>query len=226
MIIGELLYKCRQNAKLKKRYKVLSANRITVESTGYIDELSKLEGNNTIAGKIYQSTLGFGTYVHENSVLKCVRVGRFCSIGEDVNIRLFEHPVNMVSTSPSFYRKSHNTFKSYVSQNYSEDLNINADGYSVEIGNDVWIGRGASIKSGITIADGAVIAAGAVVTHDVGPYEIVGGVPAKLIRKRFDDETIEKLLAIRWWEHDEKWLCEHGDEFSDVSSFVQKHEIN
>lgn len=70
----------------------------------------------------------------------------------------------------------------------------------IVIGNDVWIGYDAVIMSGVNIGDGAIIGTRAVVTKDVSPYTVVGGVPAKPIRKRFDDETIEKLLALRWWD--------------------------
>ena len=70
----------------------------------------------------------------------------------------------------------------------------------MEIGNDVWIGANAIILPGVKICDGVVVAAGAVVTHDIEPYAIVGGIPAKLIKKRFDDEMIKKLLKIAWWE--------------------------
>jgi virginiamycin A acetyltransferase len=70
----------------------------------------------------------------------------------------------------------------------------------ITIGNDVWIGYEAVILSGVTIGDGAIIGARAVVTKDVEPYAVVGGVPAKTIKKRFDSETIEKLLSMRWWD--------------------------
>ncbi len=79
----------------------------------------------------------------------------------------------------------------------------------IVIGNDVWIGYEAVILSGVTVGDGAIIGTRAVVTKDVPPYTIVGGVPAKPIRRRFDDETIARLDAIRWWDRDEAWIGRH-----------------
>ena len=70
----------------------------------------------------------------------------------------------------------------------------------IVIGSDVWIGYEAAVLSGVTIGDGAIIGARAVVTKDVPPYTIVGGVPARHIRRRFDEETIARLMALRWWE--------------------------
>ena len=70
-----------------------------------------------------------------------------------------------------------------------------------EIGNDVWIGEHATIKAGVKIGDGAIVASGAVVTKDVPPYAIVGGVPARLIRMRFGEDTVKRLLASRWWRY-------------------------
>lgn len=69
------------------------------------------------------------------------------------------------------------------------------------IGNDVWIGYGVTVLNGVKIGDGAVLSAGCVVTKDVAPYSVVGGVPARLIKKRFSDEIIERLIKIRWWEY-------------------------
>lgn len=180
-----------------------------------------LEGNNYIAGEIHECKFGYGSYVHKNSVLTNVNVGKFCAIGENVNIRLFQHPTNMVSISPCFYRKKH-TLKTFADKNYYEDLKSDDEGYSVKIGNDVWIGQGVSIKSGITIGDGAVIGTGAVVTKDVEPYAIVGGVPAKLIRYRFSENQIEALLKIQWWNKEVSWFEENGKYFSDVNEFIKK----
>lgn len=85
----------------------------------------------------------------------------------------------------------------------------------INVGNDVWIGIGAIIKSGVIIGDGAVIGAGAVVTKDVRPYEIVAGNPAKHIRFRFDEEIINELLELRWWDFSE-------DKLSVLAEFVRE----
>ena len=79
------------------------------------------------------------------------------------------------------------------------------------IGNDVWVGFGATILSGVTIGDGAVIGARALVAKDVPPYAIVGGVPAKVIKYRFDDATIGRLLKLKWWNCKEKKIRKHVD---------------
>jgi acetyltransferase-like isoleucine patch superfamily enzyme len=92
----------------------------------------------------------------------------------------------------------------------------------VVIGNDVWIGANVVIRSGVTVGDGAVCAAGAVVTRDVQPYSIVGGVPARPIRKRFDDETVNRLLVMRWWRYDATDLA--GLPFHDVHAALDELE--
>ena len=215
-IIGSAIIKTKKNLKQRREFK---SKNVIVEKGAIVDYKTRFEGNNYLAGELYACDFGFGSYVHRRSVLSHVKVGRFCCISEDVNIRLFEHPINMVSMSPCFYRNDFR-YKTYVDENLFDDLHIMESGYTVEIGNDVWIGRGASIRCGVKIGDGAVIGTGAVVTKDVEPYAIVGGVPAKLIKYRFEKDIIDKLLEIKWWDHDEKWLCEHGQEFWDVKSFI------
>ncbi len=87
------------------------------------------------------------------------------------------------------------------------------------IGNDVWIGAHAKIIGGVTIHDGAVVLAGSVVTKDVPSYAIVGGVPAKVLKYRFDEQTVQLLLDSRWWEKDTLWLQEHVTEMQDIEKF-------
>ncbi|CDO60787.1 Chloramphenicol acetyltransferase [Candidatus Phaeomarinobacter ectocarpi] len=120
-----------------------------------------------------------------------LKVGAFCSIGPDV---LFfskaDHPIDLPSTYP---------FKTLIWDTDKPNQDAVTKG-GITIGNDVWIGARAIIMSGVTIADGAIVAAGAVVTKDVEPYAIVGGNPAREIRKRFDDGQITALLNLKWWD--------------------------
>ncbi|MGB0498557.1 MAG: CatB-related O-acetyltransferase, partial [Rubricella sp.] len=92
--------------------------------------------------------------------------------------------------------------------------------------NDVWIGARAIIMSGVTIADGAIVAAGAVVTKDVEPYAIVGGNPARVIRYRFEQRVIERLMALSWWDWDHARIGEALPDFRalDVEAFLEKYE--
>lgn len=96
--------------------------------------------------------------------------------------------------------------KTSTPKNVTEAWNNKGD---IIIGNDVWIGYEAVILAGVTIGDGAIIGTRAVVTKDVPPYSIVGGVPAKSIRKRFDDETIVELLRLKWWDWSEEKIAQN-----------------
>lgn len=121
------------------------------------------------------------SYFARNAYANNLVVGKFCSIGPNFCCGLGIHPTNLVSTSPYFYRGKIEEYK------------------QTTIGNDVFIGANVTILDGITIADGAVIGAGAVVTRDIPPYAIAVGVPAKVVKYRFDEDTIQRLLAEQWW---------------------------
>ena len=88
-----------------------------------------------------------------------------------------------------------------------------------KIGNDVWIGEDVKILGGVTIGDGALVAAGAVVIRDVPPYTIVGGVPAKVIKSRFEPSQVEFLLKFQWWNKDEDWIKNNVEKFQDITQF-------
>ena len=140
--------------------------------------------------------MGRYSYMGNKNVIVNTQIGAFCSIASYCCIGGGNHPVDRLSTSPLFY-KGRNIFGKNFSRipfNSSEPVNI---------GNDVWIGEKVFIKDGITIGDGAIIGAHSVVTHDVAPYAIVAGTPAKLIRYRFDKGTIDYLLQLKWWLLDE-----------------------
>jgi virginiamycin A acetyltransferase len=127
------------------------------------------------------SKFGFRSYSND-SLFRQVEIGRFCSIGRRCSIGAGLHPVNLASTHPS---------------TYDERLSKK----TTHIGNDVWIGDNVVILAGLSVGNGAVIGAGAIVTHDVEPYSIVGGVPAREIRRRFSPETIARFEALHWWDY-------------------------
>lgn len=174
-----------------------------------------------VYGELVSCSIGKGSYVAGHSRLEHTRIGCFCSIGQNVHTIRGQHPVNdWVSTSPSFFSKNPANKLTYCkNQEKFEEYRYLDKGskVAISIGNDVWIGNYVILMEGITIGDGAVIAAGAVVTKDVAPYTIVGGVPAKIIRKRFDDEEIAFLTDLKWWNKDDTWLLEKAEYFSNVT---------
>lgn len=153
--------------------------------------------------KIYNSIVGDYSYVGPKSWLINTVLGKFCSVSSGCNIGLGNHTLNNVSTSPIFTEKINGTGSNWI----SEDVN-KATVLPIKIGNDVWIGTNVIIQSGVIVGDGAVIGAGSIVTKDIPPYAIAVGVPAKIIRYRFDQETIELLLKSKWWDKSETELKE------------------
>lgn len=151
--------------------------------------------------------IGEHSYVNCNTNIMSGKIGKYCSIGYGVDIGMFEHPINMVSTSTEIYKNSSNW-------NELKSPPI--------IGNDVWIGSKATILQDVNIGNGAIVAAGAVVTKDVPPYSIVAGVPAKVIKYRFDEETREKINQMEWWNKDEKWIEENKKLFEDPIKFLEE----
>ena len=161
--------------------------------------------------------MGKYSYIGFYNSLSDVTIGAFCSIASYCSIGGGKHPLDAASTSPVFYSGHNILRKNYCKLPEAKNL-------GVEIGNDVWIGEAVTINDGIKIGTGAVIGAHSVVTKDVPPYAIAVGVPAKVIRYRFDAETIHRLLDSRWWEWPEEKLLENADLFIDPQILLSEIE--
>ena len=147
-----------------------------------IDEKSSI----TVEKNSYLIDAVIETYATNTHVL----IGKFCSMAHDIKFLLaLNHDYRKISTYPYIINL----------QNNSQEPDYIVNKYQVIIGNDVWIGRGVTIMGGLRIGNGAVLGANSVVTKNVPAYSIVAGNPARVIKYRFDSETIRKLLAIKWW---------------------------
>lgn len=165
--------------------------------------------------------IGAYSYIGPGGELCGARIGRFCSIAARVVIGPFEHPTDWISTHPfQFGRSRKFKFWSEATEFRFNQLELKP---APHIGNDVWIGDGARIMRGVTIGNGAIVAAGAVVTRNVPPFAIVGGVPAKIIRYRFDQDTIARLEKAQWWNF-KIWAAR--PDFRDIASILKTIEEN
>ena len=164
---------------------------------------------------LVESVLDDYSYIGANSTILHTRIGKFCSISNYCAIGGGSHPLNWVSTSPVF-----NNSKSILNFRIT-DMPYNPFAETI-IGNDVWVGSHCLIRAGVKISDGAVIGMGSVLTHDVGPYEVWARNPAKLIKKRFTDEEIEKLVKTEWWQWSEEKIQKYSDKFNNISAFLEE----
>ena len=180
------------------------------------------EGNNFISTKanLLNCKVGFASYLGIESTLCNAHIGNYTSIGPYVKCIIGNHPTNtFVSTHPAFFSTRKQSGFSFVEKDiFNEFANPIEKGspYTIRIGNDVWIGARVTIIDGVNIGDGAIIASGALVNKDVAPFSIVGGVPAKEIKKRFGEEEIAFLNKLKWWDKDFEWVKEHASYFTDI----------
>ncbi len=172
--------------------------------------------------RLRSSSLGDFTYVARNSQIYQTKIGKFSCIGPHVNTGMGAHPSStFVSSHPLFY--------STIGQSSGlviVEKNLFDEFPETTIGNDVWIGNNVSIKYGVHIGDGAIIGAGAVVTKNVEPYSIVGGVPAKIIKYRFNPAQIDFLLNFKWWNKDLEWIKANKHLFTDIERFMAQYNKN
>ena len=163
--------------------------------------------------EFYDSSIGRHSYIGYNSEIHSCDIGAFCSIANGLIVGGAKHPLNWVSTSPVFYDVGGGT-GSHLGNHKIESLK------RTSIGDDVWIGSRVIIMQGLNIGTGAVVGAGSVVTKDVPPYAIVAGCPARIIKYRFDDDTIRMLLDSRWWNLSDEKLLKYSIYINQPNLFV------
>ena len=164
--------------------------------------------------QLVNSEMGKYSDIGYDCSIAYTKIGSFVSMGSNCTIGGARHMMTWVSTSPVFCAN-----KDHLQKKFSRHpFNAFAE---TTIGSDVWISDCVMIKGGVTVGHGAVIGMGSIVTRNVPPYEIWAGNPAKMIRKRFDDETIAALLRIKWWDLEDDILAIKAKHFDDVHAFIR-----
>ncbi|RQP21615.1 CatB-related O-acetyltransferase [Piscinibacter terrae] len=190
--------------------KLLKKARMSAVKGSRVHPTSKLESGTSF----FQSTMDRHSFCGYDCEVSHANIGAFVSIANGVVIGGGRHPMEWVGMSPVFY-EGRDSVKAKFSTHAREPSR------PVTIGHDVWIGRSAIVLPGVEIGHGAVVGAGAVVTKSVPPYAIVAGNPARIIRFRFSESIIQRLLATQWWSMQDEALLKLGPHFNDVEKFLE-----
>jgi phosphonate metabolism protein (transferase hexapeptide repeat family) len=162
------------------------------------------------------------SYLMQDCITWSARIGKFANIAAQVRINATNHPIERATLHHFTYRSN----DYWPDERRDESFFDWRREHSVTVGHDVWIGHGATILPGVQIGNGSVIGSGAVVTRDVEAYTIVGGVPARLIRRRFSQEIGERMDRLAWWDWPHEVLRRALPDFRELSAeaFLSKYE--
>lgn len=174
--------------------------------TSLIGQITFEKGNRIYSGSLTNVTLGAYSYI-VSGIATTLSVGRYCSMAHGVEFGFYNHPTDWLTSHPF-------PFNPYMPDplQWPVPLRIDPSPKSIIIGHDVWIGAHAKVMGGVVIGNGAIVATGSIVTKDVEPYSIVGGVPAKPIRKRFEPEIVAEITSLQWWNYDWPTMLKEGKE--------------
>ena len=201
-VMRSLIAQALNNYRMRRMYR---EHNVAIGSHAEIAN-SKFEDFVRIAhhAQVSNSKIGLRTSVGRYAKINNAEIGKYCSISWDVTVGATKHPITHPSTHAFWYRSQFGLF----GDGYGPDKPITI------IENDVWIGCNSVVLPGVVIGNGAIVGASSVVTKDVAPYSIVAGSPARLVRMRFSDELISRLLDLRWWDWDDVEMKSHFEFFS------------
>jgi len=169
----------------------------------FFDESLKLEPYCSFMGQRNLCSMGSFSYSW-SSLPTWLKLGRYCSIAGGLKFMGERHPYERISSSSFTYDRNFVVVSKYLEDNGFTGIDVEPTqtAYNnARFGNDVWIGEGVTLANSIVIGDGAIVAANSHVVKDVPPYAIVGGNPAKIIKYRFSEKVIERLLRVKWWNY-------------------------
>jgi acetyltransferase-like isoleucine patch superfamily enzyme len=176
-----------------------------------VHKTSKIEAGSLVVNTLFDRHSFCG---YDCTILNA-DIKSFCSIANRVTIGGVAHPMEFVSTSPAFLSHKDSIKTKFSHHQYLPVIRT-------IVGNDVWIGAGVYVKAGVSIGDGAVIGMGSIVTKDVPPYAVFAGNPAKLIKMRFEEEIVNALLKMQWWDLPDSKLIENAKYFNDPKKMLSK----
>ncbi|NMD06781.1 MAG: antibiotic acetyltransferase [Phyllobacteriaceae bacterium] len=176
-----------------------------------------------VAERVVMAECSLGDYSYVERGVEAIysSVGKFCAVAANARINALNHPVERISQHKITYRPN----EYFLGAKIDKAFRALRQSQRVEIGHDVWIGHGAIIMPGVRIGHGAVVAAGAVVTKDVEPYAIVAGVPARLVKWRFDKIVREQIISLAWWDWEHDRLAKAVEDMRNLSpqAFLERH---